>query len=162
MKRKILFILMILALTGMVQAQVMGRRQNAPRTQAPEKQTISGTLVVANGMPALKSGDDTYLIAGISRLVGFIDGLKEGAQVTVEGYAIARPGNSDIKVFRPSKITLNGKDYDMSLPFGNMGQFRQRMYQPFNDPVPRQQPPRQNWNPRAPQGPGRQNTPRVW
>jgi len=77
-------------------------------------------------MPALKSGDDTYLLGGISRLGGFIDGLKEGAQVTVEGAAITIRGDSKLKVLRPSKLTLNNKSYDLAVrPRGNFSPGRE-------------------------------------
>jgi len=93
-----------------------------PRLPAAETVTVSGSLVVAHGMPALKSGDVTYLLGGVNRLVGFIDGLKEGAQVTVEGSAITSRNDSKLKVLRLSTLTLNGKSYDMALPDGRRWQ----------------------------------------
>ena len=99
MKRNILFAVMILGLAAMVQAQVWGPGWNRRNTPATETVTVSGTMVVANGMPALKSGDVIYYISGISRLIGFIDGLKEGAQVTVEGLATTSSSNQNIKFF---------------------------------------------------------------
>ena len=113
----------------MVSAQDGSRRERAPRERSPierstsrsqarETVTISGTMVVANGMPALKSGDDTYLVGGVSRLIGFIDGLKEGAQVIVEGTIIAVPGRNSLKYLRGAKLTLGGKSYDLSSSSG--------------------------------------------
>ena len=116
MKRKILFVMMILGFAAMVQAQVWGPGRNRRNTQAPETVTVSGTMVVANGMPALKSADVTYLVSGLSNLIGFIDGLKEGAQVTIEGVAMTSPGDQNIKFLRASKLTINGKVYDLSPP----------------------------------------------
>jgi hypothetical protein len=107
---------MILGLAAMVQAQVWGPGRSRRSTPAPVTVTISGTMVVANGMPALKSGDVTYYISGISRLIGFIDGLKEGAQVTFEGVATASPNNQNIKFLRATKLTINGKVYELSPP----------------------------------------------
>ena len=116
MKRKILFAMMILGLAAMVQAQVWGPGWNRRNTPAAETVTVSGTMIVAQGMPALKSGDVTYFVSGISQLIGFIDGLKEGAQVTFEGVATTSPSDKNIKFLRPSKLIINGKVYDLASP----------------------------------------------
>jgi hypothetical protein len=116
LKRKILFVMLMLGFAAMVQAQVWGPGWNWRNTPASETITVTGTMVVANRMPALKSGDVTYYIGGISRLIGFIDGLKEGAQVTVEGAAMASPGDKNVKFLWPSKLTINGKVYDLASP----------------------------------------------
>ena len=124
MKRKVLLVLVIIGLAAMASAQDGSRRERAPversssQSQARGTVTITGTMVVANGMPALKSGDDTYLIGGISSLIGFVDGLKEGAQVTVEGTVFTFSGRSSLKYLRGSKLTLNGKSYDLSSSSG--------------------------------------------
>jgi len=107
---------MILGFTAMVQAQVWGPGWNRRNMPAAETVTVSGTMVVAQGQPALKSGDVTYFVSGISQLIGFIDGLKEGAQVTIEGVATTSPSDKNIKFLRPSKLTINGKIYDLSSP----------------------------------------------
>jgi hypothetical protein len=116
LKRKILFIMMILGLAAIVQAQVWGPGRDRRNTPASEMVTVTGTMVVANRMPALKSGDVTYYIGGISQLIGFIDGLKEGAQVTIEGVATASPGDQNVKFLWPSKLTINGRIYDLAAP----------------------------------------------
>ena len=134
MKRNVLFILLVFGLVGMAWAQGWPRMRPDPAPKsdgskphrelpAAETVTVSGGLIVAYGSPAVKSGDVTYLVKGINRLVGFVDGLKEGAQVTVEGPAITSPRDSKLKVLRPAKLTLNGKTYDLaplafSAPFG--------------------------------------------
>ena len=115
MKRKILFFMMILGFAVMVQAQVWGPGWNRRNAPASETVTVSGTMVVANGMPALKSGDITYLVGGLGQLIGFIDGLKEGAQVTIEGVAMTSR-DQNIKFLRASKLTINGKTYELSPP----------------------------------------------
>ena len=84
------------------------------RFPAAETVTISGSLVVAHGRPAVKSGDTTYFVRGINRLAGFVDGLKEGAQVTIEGLSVTSPRDNSLKFLRPVKLTLNGKTYDMA------------------------------------------------
>jgi len=116
LKRKILFAIMILGFAVMIQAQVWGPGWNRRNMPVSETVTVSGTMVVAHRMPALKSGDVTYYVSGISQLIGFIDGLKEGAQVTFEGVATTSPSDNNIKFLRPSKLTINGKIYELSSP----------------------------------------------
>jgi len=121
-KRKILLILFFIGLVAMLSAQEGNRRERTPgRTSARETVTVSGILVVANGMPAIKSGDDTYLISGMSRLIGFVDGLREGAYVTIEGTAAALPGRNNTKYLIGSKLTVGVKSYDLSPSTGMMG-----------------------------------------
>jgi len=94
--------------------------QNAPRNQtprpSPENATVSGKLTIAQGMIAVVSGETTWLVRGLNRHVGFIDGLKEGATVTLEGYAMPGPRDSNIKSLHVQKMTLNGKDYELARP----------------------------------------------
>ena len=116
MKRKILFTMMILGLAALLQAQVWGPGWNRRNMPAIETVTVSGTMVVAQGMPALKSGEVTYFVSGISQLIGFIDGLKEGAQVTFEGVVTTSPSDKNIKFLKPSKLTINGRVYELSSP----------------------------------------------
>jgi hypothetical protein len=116
LKRNILFIMMILGFAVMVQAQVWGPGWNRRNIPAREAVTVSGTMVVARRMPVLKSGEVTYYVGGLSRLIGFIDGLKEGAQVTIEGAAITIHGDKNVKFLIPSKLTINGKVYDLAPP----------------------------------------------
>ena len=124
LKRKALLILLALGLAVMASAQGMGRGQATPRMPAAEAVTVSGTLIVAHGSPALKSGDVTYMVGGLNRLTGFVDGLKEGAQVTIEGQAFTSPRDNTLKFLRPTKLTFAGKTYDMA-PLGFSGQPRQ-------------------------------------
>ena len=81
-----------------------------------ETVTVSGNLIVAHGRPAIKSGDVTYIIGRLNSLTGFVEGLKEGAQVTIEGSALSRQKEDNVKFLMPAKLTLNGKSYDMSMP----------------------------------------------
>ena len=117
--------MLVFGLVGMAWAQGWpwtrpGPDGSRPRREPPaaETVTVSGSLIVSRGSPAVKSGDDIYLVKGINRLVGFVDGLKEGAQVTIDGFALTSPRDSNFKVLRPSKLTLNGKTYDLSPPPG--------------------------------------------
>ncbi|MCL2069730.1 MAG: hypothetical protein FWH19_01940 [Treponema sp.] len=132
MKRKILFVLMIAALvaTASAQGRERGERQRPDgterqaRPQRPPAETVSlaGSLIVAQGMPALQSGNDTYLIFGLGRLIGFIDGLREGAQVTIDGTVVASPMDSEIKILVPSQLALGGRTYDIRPPTEAFGQ----------------------------------------
>ena len=149
MKRKLFFlILLVFGLAVMVSAQDRERRERDSRRTAPETVTVTGSMVVANGMPALRSGSDTYLIGGISRLVGFIDGLREGAQVTIEGTVMTAPRNSELKYLRPSKLTLGGRTYDLELPWGDFVPDGRFMNRPDTQ-TPRQPNPQQPRRPRS-------------
>ena len=146
MKQKVLFAALIFGLSALAWTQTWGPGRNPPNNPRPpivETVTVSGSLVVAHGFPALKSGDATYIIRGINRLTGFIDGLKEGAEVTVEGNAVKNPRDNKLMVLQPIKLTLNGKSYDMALP------------SPFLDLRQHEGAPR----PHEPRAPGRQAPP---
>jgi hypothetical protein len=80
---------------------------------ASQKVTLTGTLQLQNGQIALSSGNTLYFVPSLGRYIGFIDGLKEGAGVSIDGYA---SGN----YLEPLKVTINGKSYDFSA--SNQGQ----------------------------------------
>jgi len=82
---------------------------------APRRITVTGTLQLQDGQIALAGGNTVYFVPVLGRYIGFIDGLKEGAGVSIDGYA---SGN----YLQPSKVTINGKSYDF-LP-DNPGQGR--------------------------------------
>jgi hypothetical protein len=117
MKRLVIFFLIALAAGALLSAQEGNRLS---RGTAPEKTTVSGKLGIVRGMIALDSGDTIYYVPGLLRFAGFIEGLKEGASVTLEGYeSLApfpdeEPGTS----LRVTKMTLNGKDYDLDFRMG--------------------------------------------
>jgi hypothetical protein len=106
MKKIVLFCLFAAIIGGSIFAQ-----SNTPTT------TIRGTLGLSNGRVSVVSNNITYYVRGIERFVGFIDGLKEGAQVSLEGYATAPTieGQTD-RLFRAVKLTLNGKSYEVGSP----------------------------------------------
>jgi hypothetical protein len=99
----------LFAQTGNMQRRMPGR--NAQPAQ--EKTTVSGTLGITHGMISLDSGGTTYYAPGLQRYINFIDGLKAGANVSLEGY-VFQPTAGEAKFFRISKLTLAGKDYDFS------------------------------------------------
>jgi hypothetical protein len=116
MKRTFICMLLMTAATGALFAQAPGpdfdfrqdRRFNPGNT---ETSTITGKLELINGTIAVKNDDTVYYIAGLGRLIGFVDGLKEGAEVSLEGWTIGAPGTPEYQRFLVSKLTLNGKEY---------------------------------------------------
>ena len=103
--KKIGFMLIIAILViGSVFAQ---ERERGARRPAPELVTVEGTLQLRNGFIAVTSGESSYYVHRLNRLVGFIDGLREGSRVSIEGY-VAR--NS---IF-PAKLTIDGRVYDFT------------------------------------------------
>jgi hypothetical protein len=110
MKRFMALSAIILFAAGMVSAQQWGNRGFSPSI------TVNGALQLQNGTIAVVNGDAIYYVPALERYIGFIEGLKEGTQVNLEGYIM---GNSNY--VRPSKVTINGKSYDFTAngPQGN-------------------------------------------
>jgi hypothetical protein len=81
-----------------------------------EQVTVTGNLTIVQGSIAVKSGDTTYFVPGLRSYVGFIDSLKDGAQVRLEGAAMTSPQDPKAKVLRVSKLSIGGKDYDLARP----------------------------------------------
>ena len=86
---------------------------------APESVSINGNLAIVRGMIGINSGGVTYIAGGLNRFIGFIDGFREGASVTLEGSAFSVPQDDTIKFLRVQKMTLNGKDYEIAAPRQN-------------------------------------------
>lgn len=107
MKRFGLLMIITLLVIGTVSAQGWGRdRDNRRGPSRPNTAiTVEGTLQLQNGMIALASGDTVYYVPVLQRYIGFIEGLKEGNSVSVEGYVFRN-------VLQPAKVTINGKAYD--------------------------------------------------
>jgi hypothetical protein len=133
MKRIILLVLCFLAAAGAAFTQTAIPPNSDPRP-APEPVKISGNLGITGGMISLESDGSLYYVMGLDRFFGFIDGLREGAAVSLTGYAFDSPRRSGTKVFRVSQLELNGKSYDLALP---EGEFRG----PGNGPHPIGSPP---------------------
>jgi len=101
---------------------------------------IRGTLGLSAGRISVVSGNVTYYVRGIERFVGFIDGLKEGSQVSLDGYVSAPKveGQKD-RLFYPVTLTFNGKNYEVGSPnAGNMkaGRNDRKGKGPVPAPVP--------------------------
>lgn len=112
MKKLMLVLVIAVSVAGMASAQNWGGRGNYSQSI-----TVNGTLQIQNGYIAVVDGNTVYYVPMLERYIGFIDGLKEGAQVNLEGYTA---GNGN--VVQMSKLTLNGKSYDM-LANGPQGGF---------------------------------------
>ena len=105
-KRLAVFLFVFVLLAGTAFAQ---NRENRPdrndRKSEVTKVTVDGVLKLEKGIVSVASGDSVYYVPVLNRYIGFIDGLKEGAKVSVEG--------SRFKDFiRPVKVTISGKSYD--------------------------------------------------
>lgn len=114
MKKIIVLLLAGLVAAGTLSAQAAATGNTTTAAQTATVTKVEGKLALVNGLIAIKSGDKTYYVNGLQRLVGFIDGLKEGASVKVEGYAQALPAAPEYIHLFVTKLTFNGKDYDLS------------------------------------------------
>ena len=86
-----------------------------PAPAAPaETVKIEGKLALVNAHPAVVVKDKTYYVGIPARLFGFVDGLKEGAQVKLEGYEQALPYATNVSLFHVVKLTLGGREIDLS------------------------------------------------
>jgi hypothetical protein len=94
--KKMIFVLAIGILAiGTISAQAWGAQSI----------TVEGTLQLQNGQIAVASGNSVYFVPVLNQYIGFIDGLREGARITVSGYA---SGN----VLQAAQVTINGKSYN--------------------------------------------------
>ena len=106
MKKIALLCLLAAIICGSIFAQ-----SNTPTT------TIKGTLKLNGERFSVVSGNITYNVRGLERYVGVINGLKEGVQVSLDGYAAtpATDGQRE-RLFTPVRLTLNGKTYEVGSP----------------------------------------------
>ena len=98
------------------------QRSRRNRISPPENASVSGNLSLVRGMIAVTEGDTTYIAGGLNRFIGFIDGLTEGAAVTLEGNVFSSPRSESVKFLFVQKMTLNEKEYDLGrpVPAGNL------------------------------------------
>ena len=100
---KKLGLVMIIACLAVGMAFAQGWGWGTP----PQTISVTGTLQLQNGVIAVVSGNNTYLAPMLTQYIGFIEGLREGAQISMEGIA---SGN----YIRPTRVTINGKNYDFT------------------------------------------------
>jgi hypothetical protein len=122
MKKMVLMMFTALTVTGFIFAQNNGARgeNNGPgqvferrARDMGEPVTLTGKLEWVNGRIAVKTDNKTYFISGIRELLGFVDGLKESAEVTLSGKAYNMTHIPEYSFFRTEKVTFNGKDYEL-------------------------------------------------
>jgi hypothetical protein len=147
MKRITYLVLLVMMCAGIVSAQQRGgpwgkgpgygpRRHAGPgpgyyreepqaaAREAWETLILTGNLELIDGNIALRKDAVTYYIIGLNRLIGFIDGLTEGAAVTLEGAARPLPRDryrtvaedEERRIFLASKLEISGKTYDNLTP----------------------------------------------
>ncbi|MCL2762242.1 MAG: hypothetical protein FWD36_03415 [Treponema sp.] len=109
MKKLGLVLAVVFLVMGMASAQSREKSQGAARPI-----TVNGTLQLHNGAIAVADGSTVYVVPRLGRYIGFIDGLKEGNSVTIEGYVSQN-------LVHPSKVTIAGKSYDFPAARPDMG-----------------------------------------
>jgi hypothetical protein len=73
--------------------------------------SVTGTLGLQHGHITVSGDGTAYYVPVLERYIGFIEGLKDGVRISLEGYVL---GNGDYAQIRPVKVTIDGKDYDFS------------------------------------------------
>jgi hypothetical protein len=73
--------------------------------------TVTGTLQLINGEIAVVQSGNTYYANRLHRFIGFIDGLKEGATVTLKGTAYQIPLATGFYKLAITEMTISGRTY---------------------------------------------------
>ncbi|GHV23000.1 hypothetical protein FACS189494_10570 [Spirochaetia bacterium] len=108
--KKLVFSLVIgLAVVGIASAQGWGGQWGNPGW-ASQSVTVSGTLQLQNGTIAVVNGNTVYYVPILERYIGFIEALKEGAQVSVDGFV-----SPNSNYLQATKLTVGGKSYDFTV-----------------------------------------------
>lgn len=123
MKKAIIVLVVALTAGGVLAAQTapwgpQGRNQADGQGQTVK---VDGKLALINGMIGLKSGNKTYYTPRLGRLAGFVEGIKEGASVKLEGYERQFPAAPEYSMLMVTKATVEGKDYDLGQAGGACG-----------------------------------------
>ena len=74
---------------------------------SPQPTAFEGTLQLLNGQIALSTGNTVFFVPVLRQYVGFIEELREGARISILGYA---SGNT----LQPIQFTIAGRSYDLS------------------------------------------------
>ncbi|MCL2006931.1 MAG: hypothetical protein FWG77_02480 [Treponema sp.] len=106
MRKLIFFTLIALLAVGTISAQGWGNFGPTETTR------VEGTLQLQQGQIAISTGTTSFFIPMLNRYIGFVDGLREGARVTVTGYTY---GN----VIHLTHFSVGGREYDLSTDWGN-------------------------------------------
>ncbi len=132
MKKTVLIVAIAAMAVGAASAQpFVGRGygyagQLPQAVAAPAATTVTGTLGLVDGRIAIKDGDKTYIAMSINRLVGFVDGLKEGATVKAEGLSHEIPGVKDTWGLIVDKLTIGDRVIDLDSAAYGRGAFGMR------------------------------------
>jgi hypothetical protein len=119
--KKLAIVLAIAAATSsFIFAQVSAAPFGPPGYSQTQGQSvkIDGKLALINGVIGLKSGNKTYYVPMLGRLAGFIDGIKEGAGVKIEGYEYPFAAAPEYSMVMVTKLAVGGKDYDLGQFYG--------------------------------------------
>jgi uncharacterized membrane protein YgcG len=113
MKRTFLVLAIVAIVAG------MGFAQTAPvapagQLAAPAIVKVEGKLALVNGFPGIQVKDKTYYVQIPAWFYGFVDTLKEGASVKLEGYERTLPQAPAYSYLLVTKLSVGGKDYDLS------------------------------------------------
>lgn len=122
MKKLSVLLILALAVGGLAVAQPVPGPWGAPSRPVPpafaypqgELVKVDGTLSLINGWIGLKSGGKTYYVPMLGKYAGFIEGLKEGAYVKMEGYEFPYAVAPEYSMLHVTKLTVGGKEYDFS------------------------------------------------
>jgi hypothetical protein len=117
MKRTFLVLAIVALALGTGFAQP-GPGAIAGQQSAPAIVKVEGKLALVNGLPGIQTKDKTYYVHIPAWFYGFVDTLKEGASVKVEGYEMALPQAPAYSNLLVTKISVGGKDYDLSNAMG--------------------------------------------
>ena len=122
MKRIAILLLAGLLVGGAASAQAGKAAPAGDQNRAPVSATVEGKLVFLNGYICITTPNKTWIVHMPGYIYGFIDGLKEGAQVKLEGLEKAIPVPLATSQLFVTKLTFNGKEYDLSRAehFGRM------------------------------------------
>lgn len=105
----------IAASAAAAQGMRPGMWNQAPATEASQEVVkVDGRLSLVNGHPAVVASGKTYYVRIPGMLYGYLDTLKDGAAVKLEGYANSVPLAADTFVLQVAKLNVGGKDYDLA------------------------------------------------
>lgn len=117
MKKTAVVLILALAVAGAAVAQGAPAPWGPPGwnpSQTPAQSIkVEGKLALINGIIGLKSGSKTYYVPMLARLAGFVEGIKEGASVKLEGYEYPYAAAPEYSMLMVTKLTVGGKDYDL-------------------------------------------------
>jgi hypothetical protein len=111
MKKFIIFLFAAVLAVGTISAQDRNERQ---RVNSRTPQNIEGTLKLEKGFVAVQSGESVYYVPMLTRYIGFINGLKEDAKISIEGFLFRN-------IIHPLKVTVAEKSYDFLAPRSRFG-----------------------------------------